>query len=124
MAELSTVAKSPRTDWALARISRWLGYPAGSIDSPNVVALPCESSDFHRSKLCSGNSDRAQGPSMTNSVNSMDNSLGSLRTIEEICSSGAAELDESAALLLSTIFSHPGGFLEPDTQLVFVQITA
>jgi hypothetical protein len=44
---------------------------------------------------------------MTNSVDIMDNSLGSLRTIEENCSSGAAELDESAALLLSTIFSHP-----------------
>jgi hypothetical protein len=83
----------------------WIRYPTGP-----VPAAPREPFEFQRHELGGGYHDHCSGPfidSTTHPIDNMDGSLSSLRTIEEIRASGAAELDESVASLLFTILPHP-----------------
>jgi hypothetical protein len=90
----------------------WIGCPTGPVGAPTVPAAPHEPFKFYRSELEGGQHGHSIGPlidcdSTTHPIDCTDDSLSSLRTIEEIRASGAAELGESVASLLSIILSHP-----------------
>jgi hypothetical protein len=87
-----------------------IGYPTGPVDSLPVPAAPREPFEFRRSELGGVHHGHRNGPTIDSTTHPIDNehdSLISLRTIEEIRASGAAELDESVASLLSNMLSYP-----------------
>jgi hypothetical protein len=86
-----------------------IGHSSGPTGSLSAPAAPHEPLEFHRRELDGGHHSHRNGPtinSTTHPMENLDDSLRSLRTIEEIRASGAAELDESVASFLS-ILSHP-----------------